>query len=218
MKLSEKIIIGFAAGLFLYKILNKENRIAGYAIQKELLIHNMNSSIGAVNIDFPTGKISAKERKQLLKETIDFADTNIQMIFRYTKPKNSLTLIQSSKDTFNFLKDVFIKDKLDSQEMFIVLYMNRANRIMAYDIISLGGVTGTVVDSRILIQKAVLLLASAVIISHNHPSGNLNPSQADISVTKKLKQSLQLIDISLLDHIIIADENNYHSFADEGEI
>ena len=81
--------------------------------------------------------------------------------------------------------------------------------------ISQGGVAGTVADTKLIFKSAIEKLASSIIISHNHPSGNLKPSQADIQLTKNLKQAGTLMEIFVLDHIIIAD-NAYYSFADEG--
>jgi DNA repair protein RadC len=95
------------------------------------------------------------------------------------------------------------------------LLLNRANRITARERISTGGVSGTVVDAKIVFRKAVEGLASSVILCHNHPSGNLQPSQADLDLTRKLKQAGQVLDVCVLDHLIVA-EGGYTSFSDEG--
>jgi DNA repair protein RadC len=100
-------------------------------------------------------------------------------------------------------------------EEFYVLYLNKSNRVITHKHISSGGVTGTVADLKIILKHAIELLASALIAVHNHPSGNLKPSQADIDLTKRLKESGKLMDILLLDHLIIGDKN-YYSFADIG--
>jgi len=102
-----------------------------------------------------------------------------------------------------------------SHEEFWVLFLNRANIVIKKERISVGGISGTVVDSRIIFKKAMDLLASSIILVHNHPSGNLNPSKADISVTNRLKEGGKLLDISVLDHLIIT-ETSFYSFADEG--
>jgi DNA repair protein RadC len=93
--------------------------------------------------------------------------------------------------------------------------MNRANKVIKKIRISSGGISGTVADSRVIFKAAIDNLASAIILAHNHPSGNLKPSQSDINLTKKMKESGNILDIPVLDHIIIA-ENSYFSFADEG--
>ncbi len=100
-------------------------------------------------------------------------------------------------------------------EEFWVAYLNRANKVIHREQISLGGVAGTVVDAKIIFKKALEQLASGIILFHNHPSGNLKPSQADINITKKLKKAGLTLDINVLDHLIIS-ERGYYSFADEG--
>lgn len=100
-------------------------------------------------------------------------------------------------------------------EVFGVLFLNRANKITRFEIISEGGITGTIADPRIILKKALDENAVGLIICHNHPSGNLHPSQADKDLTRKIKDAAQLLDIKLLDHIIIS-ESGYFSFSDEG--
>jgi DNA repair protein RadC len=102
-------------------------------------------------------------------------------------------------------------------EQFWVLLLNRANQVVAKRMISTGGVAGTVVDVKMVFQPAIELLASGIILCHNHPSGNLQPSQADIDITRKIKRGATDLDIVLLDHIIIS-ANGYYSFADEGAL
>lgn len=100
-------------------------------------------------------------------------------------------------------------------EEFWILLLNRANRIVSRERISVGGVAGTVVDAKMVFQKALQQLASSIILVHNHPSGNLRPSQADLDLTKKLKNAGKVLDIQVLDHLIIAG-SSYTSLADEG--
>lgn len=100
-------------------------------------------------------------------------------------------------------------------EEFWVLYLDRSNHIIRKSNISKGGVSGTVVDARIIFKQAIENLASSIVLCHNHPSGNLKPSEEDIRITKKLKDAGKLVDIAIIDHIIIAG-NNFFSFADEG--
>ncbi|HNE44520.1 MAG TPA: JAB domain-containing protein, partial [Chitinophagales bacterium] len=91
----------------------------------------------------------------------------------------------------------------------------KANRIISKEKVSSGGVAGTVVDVKIILRLALQKLASGIILAHNHPSGNLQPSDADISVTKKLRDAAKLMEIAVLDHLIIGDRD-YYSFADNG--
>lgn len=123
------------------------------------------------------------------------------------KPK-----ITTSNDAFKILNK-----KLSDlpHEEFWILLLNRANGVLKIECISKGGVSGTVVDARLILKPAIELLASGIILCHNHPSGQLKPSEQDISLTKKIKESARLMDINLLDHIIIGDQK-YLSFADEG--
>jgi len=102
-----------------------------------------------------------------------------------------------------------------SHEQFWVLLLNRANEIIRPVQISVGGVAGTIADPKMIFKSAIENLASAIILVHNHPSGNLTPSQADKDLTKKVKESGRLLDIPILDHLIFGD-NGYFSFADEG--
>ena len=111
----------------------------------------------------------------------------------------------------------FLRTKLMDlpHEVFAVIFLNRANRIKHFEIISSGGMTGTVADPRIILKKALEEEAVSIILSHNHPSGNLKPSKADQDLTEKIKQAAKYFDIQVLDHIIVSNEG-YYSFADEG--
>ena len=102
-------------------------------------------------------------------------------------------------------------------EEFKILLLNRNNRVTKIETISVGGVAGTVVDPKVIFKKALEEQASSIILTHNHPSGNLNPSQADIEITKKLVKAGKTLEINVLDHLIISDKG-YYSFLDEGLI
>ncbi|MGI6322571.1 MAG: RadC family protein [Bacteroidales bacterium] len=102
-------------------------------------------------------------------------------------------------------------------EEFWILFLNRSNKVINRMKLSQGGISGTVTDVRIVMKKAIEYLASGIIVCHNHPSGNLNPSDSDSKITQKIKEAGILMDIQLLDHIIIADKD-YFSFADNGLI
>ena len=101
------------------------------------------------------------------------------------------------------------------QEVFVVVFLNRANKVKQIETISSGGITGTVADPRIILKRALEEDAVNIILCHNHPSGNLKPSRADIELTNKIKEAASYLDIKVLDHIIVSDEG-YFSFADEG--
>lgn len=120
--------------------------------------------------------------------------------------------ITSSRDAFEILQPRL--GDLKHEEFWIVL-LNRANKVTAIERISEGGLTGTVADPRRIFNNALKAEATSIILSHNHPSGNIQPSSMDIELTKKLKKAGEVLDISVYDHLIIG-ENNYYSFADEG--
>jgi len=122
------------------------------------------------------------------------------------------TVIRSSRDIFDHLHPL-LGDL--AHEEFWVIFLNKGNRILDKERVSAGGVSGTVVDVRIILKQALQKLSSGIILAHNHPSGNLQPSDADLSVTKKLKDAAKLMEISVLDHLIIGD-TDYYSFADNG--
>lgn len=100
-------------------------------------------------------------------------------------------------------------------EEFWAIYLNKANKVMERERLSSGGVAGTVVDVKMIMKSAIQKLASALVVCHNHPSGNLTPSEADIQLTRKIKEAAKNLDIVLIDHLIIGDKS-YFSFSDEG--
>lgn len=121
--------------------------------------------------------------------------------------------ITQSNVAYNFIKQ-FYNDDIEIFESFFILLLDRANNTIAYAKISQGGVAGTLVDVKIIAKYAVDSLASSVILAHNHPSGNIQPSDSDIILTRKIKDGLKILDIQVQDHIILTN-NNYYSFADE---
>jgi len=120
--------------------------------------------------------------------------------------------ITCSKDVFEIMKQIMLD--LPHEE-FWLLVLNRSNAVIKKELISRGGVAGTVVDTKIIFKTAIENLASSIIISHNHPSGNLKPSDADIKITKSIKDAGKIMDIPLFDHVIVTD-SGYYSFNDEG--
>ncbi len=131
---------------------------------------------------------------------------------RHTSKPLEKTSICNSQEIAAYLKTT-LKDF--SYEVFAVIFLNRANKIKHFEIVSRGGITGTVADPRLILKKAIEAEATSIILSHNHPSGNLKPSRADEEITNKIKQAAAYLDIKVLDHIIVS-EDGYYSFADEG--
>ena len=122
--------------------------------------------------------------------------------------------ISSSQSAYEILKQVW-SDKIEFIEEFNVLLLNRANRVLGVVNISKGGVSGTVVDAKVIFSAALLANSSSIILAHNHPSGNMNPSSSDLDITRKLKNGAKLLDLTVLDHLIITPDA-YYSMADEG--
>ena len=131
---------------------------------------------------------------------------------RHASASLEKTVVKSSRDIAVYLQTT-LKDY--SYEVFAVVFLNRANKINHFEIISKGGITGTVADPRIILKKALEEDATSLVLCHNHPSGNLKPSRADEDITKKIKEAAAYFDIKIIDHIIVS-EDGFYSFADEG--
>jgi DNA repair protein RadC len=133
---------------------------------------------------------------------------------RRQEDNNSGGSIKSSKDVYEIFEPL-ISDL--PYEEFWILLLNRSNRIIGKSKISQGGVSGTVIDTKLIMKTAVENLASSIILCHNHPSGNINPSASDIGITNKIKTAADCLDTKLLDHVIVTD-HSYYSFMDEGRL
>lgn len=174
--------------------------------------------LGTVNNDLhQLARLSVKEMLKLKVKGIGEAKavTIIAALELGIRKEASFTkkqVVLQSADIARFLK---AKLQHKKHEVFAVIYLNRANKINHYEIISEGGITGTVADPRIILKKALENDAVNLILCHNHPSGNLKPSRADEDLTHKIKEAARYFDINVLDHIIVSEEG-YFSFADEG--
>ena len=124
--------------------------------------------------------------------------------------------IGSSRDVNDYIRSVYPVE-INIREAMIVLLLNNSNRTLGYSIASIGGLTGTLVDVRLVLRDALLTQSTGLILIHNHPSGTLKPSQSDINITSKVKKAAELMDIKVLDHLILT-EDSYYSFADAGII
>lgn len=134
-----------------------------------------------------------------------------------TKIKSSDRIkVSCSLDAYEALYEAWNKGSIEHVEEFKILLLNRANKVLGSTTISKGGVSGTVVDLKLIFQYALKANASNIILSHNHPSGNRNPSDADINITKRAEAAANLLDIHILDHIILAPGDRYFSMKDEG--
>ena len=143
--------------------------------------------------------------------------SEVELIYKKKQSTANAKKIDTSKIAFNILFSLWDKNKIDYVEHFYALYLNRANKVIGSILLSTGGCVGTIVDVKVLIQGALLSNAQAIVIAHNHPSGSLIPSNSDLDITSRIKTACNYFEISLLDHLIIAD-NQYYSFKDEGRL
>ncbi len=139
----------------------------------------------------------------------------VELVYKTKIKASERPIVKDSKDIYNVLKQVWDENKIEMLEEFKVVFLNRANRVTGVYDASSGGITGTVADPRLILAASIKSLAVSIILSHNHPSGNLKPSRADEELTLKIKEAAKYHDIRVIDHIIITSEA-YYSFADEG--
>ena len=140
----------------------------------------------------------------------------IEITYRNRVPIDQMKQVSRSSDADNILRDIW-SDNMDYFEEFYVLFLNCGNKVLGYKKISQGGLSGTVVDPKMIFQAALKANANAVILAHNHPSGNTTASEADIKITKKISEGGRILEISVLDHLILAGKE-FFSFADNGMI
>jgi DNA repair protein RadC len=152
--------------------------------------------------------------KKILAETLSQV-AEVELIYKSKVKASERPHITSSLDAYNVIKPLWDEDKIDLMEQFKVLFMNRANKILCLYNLSSGGITGTVADPRLIYAAALKINAVSLILCHNHPSGNLKPSEADIDLTRKIKTAGSYFDMKVFDHLIITSET-YFSFSDEG--
>lgn len=126
--------------------------------------------------------------------------------------------VTSSRQAYEAFLQVYDLNKIEHREFFYVMYLNRANKVLGIMKLSEGGLTATVADIRFICQGALLANAASMIVCHNHPSGNLAPSEADKQLTNRIKNAGDILDIKLTDHLILVPHGGYYSFADEGQI
>lgn len=139
----------------------------------------------------------------------------ISLAYKSTVRASERVKIQGSADVNELIRQYWNDQTLELFEEFKILLLNRANKVLGIVDISSGGIAGTVADPRLIFAAAIKAAASGIIVVHNHPSGNLRPSQADIDLTKKLKEGAKLLEMSVWDHLILT-RDQYFSFADEG--
>ncbi len=150
-------------------------------------------------------------------ETKNMTVAEIQLTYKSKVKASERPQINQSEDVHRLLLENWNFEIIEFIEEFKIMLLNRANRVLGMVNISQGGMAGTIADPKVIFAAAIKSAASSIILIHNHPSGNLTPSQADISLTRKLKTGGELLDIAVLDHIILT-KDGYLSLAEEGVI
>jgi len=155
--------------------------------------------------------------KNLVKASVcDISPRLAEISVRYKSKPGKRVKITNSNDAFCALYPLFNVDTIDFKEEFLLLLLNRANVILGWFKLSSGGTFGTVVDIKIIFMLALKTNACNLILCHNHPSKNLQPSEADIKITRKVQDAGKLLEIGVLDHLIIASDRSFFAFSDEG--
>ena len=146
---------------------------------------------------------------------IDYTVGEVELCY---KPKfKNIYKVVSSGDAYKYLLPTYKEGAICYKEYFKVLFLNQSNQVLGYTLISEGGITETCADVRVILQAALLTNSVALILAHNHPSGNMKPSRQDMEITKQVKEAARLMRIKVLDHLILTD-TGYYSFADEGQL
>lgn len=150
------------------------------------------------------------------KKNIDWKTVaEVELIYRNVVKPSQMPMVTDSKHVYSLLTSNWDENKIEFVEQFKILLLNTANKVLGVFEVSTGGIAGTVADPKLIFMAALRANASAIILSHNHPSGNLQPSQQDLTLTRKISEGGKILDIRVLDHLIITTEG-YYSFADEG--
>ena len=144
-----------------------------------------------------------------------FQIAEIELVYRSKVKASERPQITASQDAYKVLLQSWNEDSIEFVEEFVILLLNKANKVLGIYKVSKGGVSGTVADPKVIFASAIKANACALILAHNHPSGNLKPSRADEELTTKIKRGGDFLDIKVLDHLIIT-KDEYYSFADEG--
>lgn len=151
----------------------------------------------------------------MIKMNVLTSVCEVELIYKSKVKASERLKISGSKDTYQIFREHWDENKIELQEQFKVLLLNRANKVLGIYEVSTGGISGTVADPKLIFAAALKACACSIIIAHNHPSSNLQPSKQDEQLTYKIKEGGKLLDITLLDHLIITGES-YLSMADEG--
>ncbi len=141
--------------------------------------------------------------------------SEVELVYKTTVKASERPIVNASKEVYELLKRNWDLSKIELVEQLKILLLSQANKVLCISEVSSGGMTGTIADPKIIFTIALKAAACSIILAHNHPSGNLKPSRADIELTRKIKEGGTLLELGVLDHLIISKEA-YYSFADEG--
>ena len=146
----------------------------------------------------------------------DITISEVKLVYRTKIKASERFQVKTSKNASEIFWEAWDQDSIEHVEEFKLMLLTRSNKVLGIASISKGGISGSVIVVRIILQFAIKANACGIIICHNHPSGNLQPSESDLTITRKVKDSALLMDIQLLDHLIIIPEGRYYSMTDEG--
>lgn len=211
--------------------LKKKKKVAGYVTtirkgSKTNVLYTKQSKLsGTKNKKVPSEFISLsgyEPTKEIVLGSIGKLKTIENLIpevkVRITRGKSAINeIIKQSSDSEKIFKKFIGRDKIQTQEFFAVMYLAQSNKVLGVYVHSMGSINATSADIRLILAGALRIGAVAIIICHNHPSGNLTPSAADLSLTKKIKEAATYHDIRLVDHVIIT-KDGYYSFIDNGQL
>lgn len=155
--------------------------------------------------------------KKSIKLDLSSVFAEMAISYKTTGKFTDMPFLSGQIETDAYLRKIWDADQIEYREEFILLMLNRRNKLIGWVKISSGGMAGTVADPKIIFQHALLSGCSSIVLSHNHPSGNLKPSSADISLTNKIIQAGKVLDIAVLDHVIMTANGSF-SFLSEGLI
>jgi len=141
--------------------------------------------------------------------------SEIKIVYKTKVKAKDRIKLTSSKCVHRFLRSIFDKDTIEHIESSYLVMLNRRNEILGYTKLSEGGVSSCIMDAKVVFQYALKANASAIILAHNHPSGNMEASPADVGITTKIKTVGTALDLQLIDHLILSPSGAYYSFADE---
>jgi DNA repair protein RadC len=141
--------------------------------------------------------------------------SEINISYKPSPQSRKMNPILSSADAYGVLKHLYNQDLICAREEFIVIYLNNSGRVLGHFRAFTGGITSVTCDLRIILGVGLKSLSASIILSHNHPSGNLKPSKSDLNLTQRIHKACKLLDLQLFDHILISEEG-YYSFADDG--